>query len=158
MQHILSLESWNQEQENWECEPASNLIDAQLQLDAFQRQYNQFLSCHDELVARGRSVAKELTELDVKMFGSAGEHSAGSTVEKWVGQLEGACQRMKSMAEKKNKKLKSFLQFYLLQQKATKVRQHIVRTCIINIILSLPTKRVAMWLRLSITESIMYYN
>ncbi len=124
LQHILSLESWNQEQENWECEPASNLIDAQLQLDAFQRQYNQFLSSHDELVARGRGVAKELKELDELMFSRGiGESSAVSGVEEWVEKYEGACQHMKGVAEKKNKKLKSFLQFYLLQQKATKVSQ-----------------------------------
>ena len=117
----MSLGSWTQEQENWEWEPASNLIDAQLQLDAFQRQYNQFISSHDELVTRGQSVAKELAELDMLLFGETGDHFAVKGVEVWVGQLEGACQRMRGVAGKKMEKLKSCLQFHVLQERATQV-------------------------------------
>ena len=120
-QHILSLESWTQEQENWEWEPATNLIDAQLQLDAFQRQYNQFLSSHKDLVSKGRSVAKELADLDLMMFGVTGEHPAVRGVEGWIVRLVKASERMSEVAGKKIEKLKSCLQFFQLQQRATKV-------------------------------------
>ena len=119
------LESWTQEQEHSDWEPADNTMDAQLHLDAFQRQYDQLISSHNDLIARGRSITDELAQLDLVMFGSYGDgstrHTAVVKVEGYVTRLEAACYKMKSVSKEKIKKLKDCLQYFLLQQRATKV-------------------------------------
>ena len=100
-------------------------MDAQLHLDAFQRQFDQLITSHNDLVTRGRSIAGELAQLDLVMFGTYGDgstrHPAVLKVEVHVTKLEAACYKMKSVSKERMKKLKDCLQYFLLQQRATKV-------------------------------------
>lgn len=114
-------------------EPADNTMDAQLHLDAFQRQYDQFVSSHDELVARGRNIAKEIAQLDLVMFGGVNKgstHPATFEVEKLVEKMESSSARMLKVASPRLQKLKDCLQFHLLQERANKVQEYIKRISI----------------------------
>lgn len=123
-QYLVELESWTQEQEHVEWEPAENTMDAQLHLDAFQRQYDQLVSSHDELVAMGRSVSKDVEQLDSEMFGSmtsSHAHPVTSKIEVLIEKLRSSMDKMLEVASPKLQQLKDCLQFHLLQQRANKV-------------------------------------
>lgn len=123
-QYLIELESWTQEQEHVEWEPADNTMDAQLHLDAFQRQYNQLLTSHHDLVTMGRSIAKETEQLDMEMFGSTGSghaHPVAGRVDELLGKMESSSAKMMTAAQPKLQQLKDCLQFHLLQQRASKV-------------------------------------
>ena len=104
-----------------EWEPADNTMDAQLHLDAFQRQYDQLVTSHDELVAMGRSIAKETEQLDSELFGRT-THPVGVKVERFVERLESSVSKMHVVAAPRLQERKDCLQFHLLQQRANKVR------------------------------------
>ena len=107
-----------------EWEPADNTMDAQLHLDAFQRQYNQLLTSHHDLVTMGRSIAKETEQLDMEMFGSTVSghtHPVAGKVEELLGKMESSSTKMLTVAQPKLQQLKDCLQFHLLQQRANKV-------------------------------------
>ena len=107
-----------------EWEPAENTMDAQLHLDAFQRQYDTLLSSHDELVATGRSISKEIEQLDLEMFGSTATghaHPLTSKVEQLIERMKSSLEIMLRVASPKLQKLKDCLQYHLLQQRANKV-------------------------------------
>ena len=123
-QYLVELESWTQEQEHVEWEPAENTMDAQLHLDAFQRQYDQLVSSHDELVAMGRSVSKDIEQLDSEMFGSTATgyaHPLTSKVEEFIEKMKSSMDKMLQIASPRLQQLKDCLQFHLLQQRANKV-------------------------------------
>ena len=123
-QYLVELESWTQEQEHVEWEPAENTMDAQLHLDAFQRQYDQLVSSHDELVTMGRSVSKDVEQLDSEMFGSTTSshaHPVTSKIEVLIAKLRSSMDKMLEVASPKLQQLKDCLQFHLLQQRANKV-------------------------------------
>lgn len=110
-----------------EWEPADNTMDAQLHLDAFQRQYDQLVSSHTDLVAMGRSIAKETEQLDLEMFGSTVSghtHPVGVTVEELVGKMESSMAKMLAVARPKLQQLRDCLQFHLLRQRANKVHHN----------------------------------
>ena len=107
-----------------EWEPADNTMDAQLHLDAFQRQYNQLLTSHHDLVTMGRSIAKETEQLDMEMFGSTVSghaHPVAGKVDGLLGKMESSSAKMLTVAQPKLQQLKDCLQFHLLQQRASKV-------------------------------------
>ena len=99
-------------------------MDAQLKLDAFERQYNQFQSTHNELVTRGQSIAKQMDQSDSLMFGSGRTgptHPAVVCVEGVVGKLESSLSTMDRTAGPKLRLLMDCMQSHLLQQRANKV-------------------------------------
>ena len=107
-----------------EWEPAENTMDAQLHLDAFQRQYDQLVSSHDELFANGRSISKEVEQLDSEMFGSTvtgHAHPLTSKVEELIEKMRCSMDKMLEIASPKLQQLNDCLQFHLLQQRAKKV-------------------------------------
>ena len=111
-----------------EWEPAENTMDAQLHLDAFQRQYDQLVSSHDELVAMGRSVSKEVEQLDSEMFGSTATghaHPLTSKVEELIEKMKCSMDKMLEIASPKLQQLNDCLQFHLLQQRAKKVCRNV---------------------------------
>ena len=123
-QYLVELESWTQEQDHVEWEPAENTMDAQLHLDAFQRQYDQLVSSHAELVAMGRSVSKDIEQLDSEMFGSTATghtHPLTSKVEELIEKMKSSMDKMLQIASPRLQQLKDCLQFHLLQQRANKV-------------------------------------
>lgn len=109
-----------------EWEPAENTMDAQLQLDAFKRQYDQLLTSHKDLVAMGRNIAKETEQLDLEMFGGPmcghAHQLVAAMVEKLVGKMESSSAKMLAVATPKLQQLQDCLQFHLLQQRANKVQ------------------------------------
>lgn len=107
-----------------EWEPAENTMDAQLHLDAFQRQYDQLVSSHDKLVAMGRSVSKDIEQLDSEMFGSRATghaHPLTFKVKELIEKMQSSMDRMLRVASPRLQQLKDCLQFHLLQQRANKV-------------------------------------
>lgn len=99
-------------------------MDAQLQLDAFQRQYDQLVSSHDELVAMGRSVSKDIEQLDMEMFGSTATghaHPLTAKVEELIKKIDSSLETMLQVACPRLLQLKDCLQYHLLQQSANKV-------------------------------------
>ena len=125
-QYLVELESWTQEQENVEWEPADNTMDAQLHLDAFQRQYDQLVASHGELITRGRSIAKDTEQLDSEMFGSSthgSAHPVSVKVEGLLKRLDSLMSVMLGVATPRLGQRKDCLQFHLLQQRANKVSQ-----------------------------------
>lgn len=120
------MESWVQELENREWEWAKNLLDAKLQLDAFQRQYNQINKSHTDLVGMGRGIAAEIDQSDAAMFGpgKAGTtHPAVEVVEGVVLRMEDARARMVGVAEPRLQQLQQCYQLHSVKQKLTKVRE-----------------------------------
>ena len=97
-------------------------MDAQLQLDAFQREYEQFHARHNELVAGGQGIAKEINELDSIMFGEKSSmHPAVVCVEELVKRLEKSVRSMDEIAAPQLQQFKDCLQFYLLEQRGNRV-------------------------------------
>ena len=95
-------------------------------LDAFQRQYDQITSSHTELVARGRSVAKEIVQSDDRMFGagsssSSAAHVVTREVEGEVGRMGRGLVKMEAVAGPKLQQHRDCLQYHLLQQRNKKV-------------------------------------
>ena len=94
----------------------------QVQLECFQKGFDQIHSSHGELVSRGRAVSKEIEQLDSSMFGpSDAAHPAAKTVREHVEKLETTLQTMDSTAAPHLEQLKECLQFHLLQERAGKV-------------------------------------
>lgn len=108
-----------------EQEPALNKMDAKLQLDAFQRQYEQLSSSHNSLISSGRSVVSEMSQSDEAMFGpgagGSSTHSAVTKVEGVVERMVGVYQRMEGVARPRLKQLQTCYQFYNLKQTCNKV-------------------------------------
>ena len=121
---MTELLSWAQEKELTEWEPAENTMDAQLQLDAFQRQYDLLGSSNEELVARGRNIIEEINQSDVVMFGSTSTIytlPTSAKVDELAVKLKDARTKMETVAGPKIEQLKDCLQYHLLQQRANKV-------------------------------------
>ncbi|CAI8045658.1 hypothetical protein GBAR_LOCUS25255 [Geodia barretti] len=67
---VTAVELWCTKEEGKEWVPAANTVDAQLQLDSVQSQYNQLIETSDTLLAGGKTIAMETEQLDSVMFGS----------------------------------------------------------------------------------------
>ena len=121
------MEAWSNEQEHSEWEATDNPIDAQLQLETFQRQYDQLNNSHEKLVARGRSIAKQTNELDLQLFGgfagsdSGAIHPAITTVEGLIRKMEGSQRETDMVAVPRLHRLQDCLQGHLLHQRSNKV-------------------------------------
>ena len=102
-------------------------MDAQLELETFQRQYDVLSTSHNELVARGRSVAKQTDQLDLQLFGGhtgssiGSPHPAVTTVEDLIGRMEASQKRVDGVAVPRLRQLRDYLQCHLLHQRAGKV-------------------------------------
>ena len=121
------MEAWSNEQEHSEWEATDNPIDAQLQLETFQRQYDQLNNSHEKLVARGRSIAKQTNQLDLQLFGSFPGSDSGAihpvitTVEELVRRMEVSHQETDMVAVPRLHQLQDCLQGHLLYQRSNKV-------------------------------------
>ena len=119
--------AWSSEQQHSEWEVTDNPIDAQLQLETFQRQYDQLNNSHEMLVARGRSIAKQINQLDLQLFGgfagsdSGAIHPAIMTVEELVRKMEGSQKETDIVAVPRLHWLQDCLQGHLLYQRSNKV-------------------------------------
>lgn len=118
------MESWTQEQENREWESTQSRIDAKLQLDAFQRQYDQISQSHLDLITKGRSLAVETEESDSLMFGRGptdSAHPATVKVEGVVSLMSQAHDKMEGVVNPRLQRLKEVHQFHSLKHKLFKV-------------------------------------
>lgn len=130
-QHITVQDLWTEEQSRkTDWEPSNNIVDAQQLLDSFETRYDELHAGHQELVSRGRRIADEIVQLDSVLFGGPGGqggsgvvHPAVVTVNELVRELEQSVAKLERVASPKLQQLRDCLQFYLLQQRANKVRR-----------------------------------
>lgn len=104
--------------------PAVDAVSAQNTLDGFQQEFATLTSTRAEMIVRGRSIIKEVNKLDVMLFGSADPAlPAVVRVGEAVRKLEASGGRMEAAAGPRLAQHQDCLQFYLLQQRASKVSE-----------------------------------
>ena len=102
-------------------------MDARLQLDAFQRQYDQMNKSHLDLVEKGRGTASEIDQLDLTMFG--GKETNGSThpavvkVEGVVAKMAHVWKAMEGVAGPLLQRLKDCHICHFIKQSTADVRK-----------------------------------
>ena len=116
----MQLEAWSAEQQQINWEPANEAMEAQLQLEGFEKHYNQLYSSHKELVTRGRETSWQIVQTDALLF-SGTTHQATVCVEEHVTKLELALRKMDDGCGPILQQFKDCLQFHLLQQRANNV-------------------------------------
>jgi len=128
LQHIFDSDSWIQEQEGKDDgEGTKSQLDAKLELDAFNRQYDQIRKSRADLISKGRGIALEIEQLDVLFFGSEVQghtpHPAGVRVEEKIARMVAASQRLEGVAQPHLQQLQKLYKFHSLKEKSSRVSQ-----------------------------------
>ena len=118
------MESWTREQKNDNWKPATTIIDAKLELDVFQKEYDGNHECQSNLVTQGRTAASEVCWLEERIFGNVkndSTHPVVRDVEMTVGRMEEACAMMEGVVGPRLQRLRDCYQYHLIKQTAGQV-------------------------------------
>ena len=119
---MLQLNSWLQESANTEVDLADNFSDAQLQLDIFERQYQQQKDSQELLITRGQEISNLIDQLDRDVFGcTMRDIKIRETLEKMVSKMEEGKAKMASEAGPRLVLLEECVQYHLLEQRSHKL-------------------------------------
>jgi hypothetical protein len=116
---VTAVELWCTEEEGKEWVPAANTVDAQLQLDSVQSQYNQLIETSDTLLAGGETIAMETEQLDSVMFGSTQgpAHPVTVTISGLESKISAARRALDGIAVPQLSKCRECLTFHLLRHR-----------------------------------------